>query len=165
MTMIALLPALTIVAILGAGLIAGTFFAFSTFVMPALVSRPANEAIPAMQQVNIVVVRSLFIAVFLGTAGVSAVLIVFASIEFRGTTSVLAMAGAAMYIAGSFMVTVLFNVPKNNALARLDADDAGSEKAWAEYAKSWTRWNHVRTIASAAATVLFSVSLLDNLLR
>src|SRR5512139_2774099 len=112
----ALFQVLTIISILGAGLIAGTFFAFSTFVMPALASRPANEAVAAMQEINIVVVRSAFILVFLGTAVTSLVLIVLAAIDYRGNSAALVIAGAAAYFAGSFLVTIFFNVPRNNAL-------------------------------------------------
>ena len=44
-----LLFALTLAALLGAALVAGVFYAFSTFVMGALDRRPAAEAIAAMQ--------------------------------------------------------------------------------------------------------------------
>ena len=40
-------------AVLGCGLVAGIFFAFSTFVMRALGRRPAGEGIAAMQAINI----------------------------------------------------------------------------------------------------------------
>lgn len=161
----ALIPVLTIISILGAGLIAGTFFAFSTFIMPALASRPVNEAVPAMQEISIVVVRSLFIAVFFGTAVTSLALIVLAAIDYRGTSSALVIAGAAAYFAGSFLVTIFFNVPWNNSLAGIEPNGENAGGIWDRYVKSWTRWNHVRTIASAAAMVLLSASLLEDLLR
>ena len=49
-------------------MIAGTFFAFSVFVMRALASISAPAGIAAMQAINIVVINPLFLGVFLGTA-------------------------------------------------------------------------------------------------
>ena len=43
---------LTISSALGSGLMAGVFFAFSTFVMRALARRPFAEGIGAMQELN-----------------------------------------------------------------------------------------------------------------
>lgn len=40
----------------------------------------------------------------------------------------------------------------------LAAHGAGST-LWVRYVKDWTVWNHVRTIASLAATVLFIIAL------
>ncbi|MEH2408541.1 anthrone oxygenase family protein [Nostoc sp.] len=53
---------------LGCGLIAGVFFAFSTFVMNALARLQPAQGITAMQSINITVINPLFMAVFLGTA-------------------------------------------------------------------------------------------------
>ncbi len=61
----------TLTAVLGSGLIAGTFFAFSSFVMPALARLPAAQGIASMQSINVVVINPLFLGVFVGTAGVS----------------------------------------------------------------------------------------------
>jgi uncharacterized membrane protein len=53
---------------IGCGLIAGVFFAFSTFVMQALRRLPGAEGMPAMQSINVVVLNPIFLGVFLGTA-------------------------------------------------------------------------------------------------
>jgi hypothetical protein len=47
--------ALTLVSVLGCGLIGGVFFAFSTFVMKALASLPPAQGIAAMQSINVTV--------------------------------------------------------------------------------------------------------------
>jgi uncharacterized membrane protein len=47
-----LLLALTLVAALGCGLMAGLFFAFSVSVMKALARLPSAEGIAAMQSIN-----------------------------------------------------------------------------------------------------------------
>jgi uncharacterized membrane protein len=56
-----------LLAALGCGLIAGVFFAFSTFVMKALAQQPAAQGIATMQSINITVINPWFMTVFLGT--------------------------------------------------------------------------------------------------
>jgi uncharacterized membrane protein len=67
---------LTVVAAVGSGLIAGTFFAFSAFVMRALERLPAPHGVAAMQSINVVVINPVFLSVFFGTGLVCAVLCV-----------------------------------------------------------------------------------------
>ncbi|MGE3967484.1 MAG: hypothetical protein AB7F08_04545, partial [Dongiaceae bacterium] len=58
-----LLPVLTFLSALGAGLIAGLFFAFSSFVMAALARLPADQGVAAMQSINTAVLNPVFFAV------------------------------------------------------------------------------------------------------
>ena len=37
--------------------------------------------------------------------------------------------------------------------------DYAGERVWAGYLVSWTRWNHVRTAASIAASALLTIDL------
>jgi uncharacterized membrane protein len=53
---------------LGCGLVAGVFFAFSTFVMNALARLQPKQGITAMQSINITAINPLFMGIFLGTA-------------------------------------------------------------------------------------------------
>jgi len=65
----------TLLAAIGSGLIAGVFFAFSTFVMRALARLPADQAVAAMQSINVTILNPVFFAVCFGTALLSIVLI------------------------------------------------------------------------------------------
>lgn len=67
---------LKLIAVLGCGLIAGVFFAFSTFVMKALAQHPAAQGIATMQSINITVINPWFMTAFLGASVVCLVLIV-----------------------------------------------------------------------------------------
>jgi uncharacterized membrane protein len=69
------------------------------------------------------------------------------------------MAAALLYFAGSFVVTLAFNVPRNERLARLDAESEEAATYWQLYARDWTRWNHVRAIASASAAACSAAAL------
>ena len=67
-------------------------------------------------------------------------------------------AGAALYLIGGILVTVVFNVPLNRALAQA-ADAAEPEILWRRYLSSWTAWNHLRLVACLAASALLVSSL------
>jgi hypothetical protein len=69
-----LLFALTLIAALGAGLVAGMFFAFSAFIMGALGRLPAEGGIAAMQSINVAVLNPVFFTAFFGTAAIALVL-------------------------------------------------------------------------------------------
>lgn len=68
-------------------------------------------------------------------------------------------AGGVLYVLGMFVVTVIFNVPLNNALAATDPANHEAASLWARYLTDWTLWNHVRTAASTAACALFIAAL------
>src|SRR5947208_15853603 len=59
---------LTILTALGAGLNAGVFFAFSSFVMKALRRLPASQGISAMNAINKAAPTAWFMTAFVGTA-------------------------------------------------------------------------------------------------
>ena len=71
----------------------------------------------------------------------------------------LLLAGSLLYLAGAFLVTMICNVPRNNRLAAVDPATAEGARVWSAYLREWTAWNHVRTVASAAATVAFILAL------
>jgi len=151
--------ALTLLAALGCGLIAGVFFAFSSFVMKALARLPAGVGIAAMQSINIVVLRSWFMAAFLGTTAVCVLASIYSLFRLHEPGIVYMLVGSALYLVGSFLVTIVFNVPRNEALAKLVPADPNGASLWSGYVASWTAWNHVRTVAAFAAAVSFSVAL------
>ncbi len=154
-----LLTALTWISALGAALIAGVFFGFSTFVMAALGRRPPAEGVAAMQEINVVVVRSGFIAVFFATAVASAALALFALLRWDDPRAVWWLAGALLYGVGTFALTIVRNVPLNDALAAVDPASPEGATVWARYLTEWTWWNTVRTAASLAATAAFILAL------
>jgi uncharacterized membrane protein len=151
--------AVTLVAALGCGTIAGVFFAFSTFVMKALARLPANEGIAAMQSINIAAVNSWFLGAFLGTSAACVLVIVAALSRWSDPSAVFLLLGAVAYLAGCFLVTVVFNVPMNDALASLSPTAPDRAAQSASYLADWTTWNHVRTVASLAAAALLIVGL------
>lgn len=150
---------LTLFAAIGSGLMAGIFFAFSVFVMTALNRLPPAQGIAAMQFINVTILNPLFLLTFMGTAGASVVLAVFGFRRWGEPGAAWLLAGSVLYLAGSILVTMMFNVPRNDALAALDPNSASAAQEWARYVSEWTAWNHVRTAMTLAATVSFIVAM------
>ena len=63
--------------------------------------------------------------------------------------------GSVLYLAGTLLVTMVFNVPLNDLLADADVTSAEGVRIWQSYVPRWTMWNHVRTVASLAAMASF----------
>jgi uncharacterized membrane protein len=144
---------------LGAGLVAGVFFAFSSFVMKALAQLPAEQGVAAMQRINVVVLNPAFLGVFVGTAAIAGLCAAGALFSWGTPGSALLLVAAGLYLVGCFGVTAAFNVPRNERLARLEAGTAEAAAYWPVYCRVWLAWNHVRTAASAAAAALAMFSL------
>jgi uncharacterized membrane protein len=151
--------ALTLVAALGCGLMAGVFFAFSAFVMKALARLPPSEGIAAMQSINVAVLNPWFMSAFLGTAALCVLAVIFSAMRWHEPGAVYLLLGSVLYLAGTLMVTILFNVPRNNALAAVVPTDPSGAGLWADYVAGWTAWNHVRTAAALAAAASFGIAL------
>jgi len=145
-----LLFPLTLFTVLGCGLMAGLFFAFSVSVMKALARLSPAEGLAAMQSINVAILNPLFLTVFFGTAAGCALVIIASLLRWRPPGSVYLLVGGALYLLGSFLVTMIFNVPLNDALAAVAPADPGGTKLWADYLSTWTAWNHVRAAASLA---------------
>jgi uncharacterized membrane protein len=144
-----LLFALTVAGALGSGVIAGVFFTFSTFVMEALARLAKPAGIAAMQAINITVINPWFFVAFFGTAVISAILVVAALLTWSQAGSLCLVTGGLAYLAGPIFVTIVFNVPLNNALAAVTPDSAEGALLWDRYLSSWTAWNHVRAMRAS----------------
>lgn len=144
---------------IGCGLLAGLYFAFSTFVMTALGKIDLEAGISAMNSINVEIVKSLFMPFFVGTTLTSAALVVVAFFRWSEPGAIMMLAGGILYVVGMFVVTMVFNVPLNNALAAAHPSGPEAASLWSRYLRDWTFWNHVRTIASLAASVLFTCAI------
>jgi len=150
---------LTLVSALGCGLIAGVFFAFSSFVMKALARIPPAQGIAAMQSINVVVINPWFMTAFLGTAAVCLLLAVWSLFACHKPGAAYSLAGSLLYLVGTILVTMVCNVPRNDALAAVDPVSADGASLWAGYVSSWTAWNHVRTAAALLAAASLTMAL------
>lgn len=153
------IAAITVTSAVCTGLAGGVYLAFSAIVMPALRTRPSKEAIATMQRINVSAVRPPFMIVFFGGAAASAAL---AIMELASGTidipSIARISGAVLALA-SFGITILRNVPLNNALAAVRSSANDSQPTWKRFDGPWSMANLVRGIAAGAATALLAASL------
>ena len=150
---------LTLISAIGSGLVAGWFFAFSNHIMKALGRLPDDQGIRAMQDINIIVINPLAMGALLGTALICIVASVLSVVDWKEPEVFYVLAGSGVYLVGTVLVTIAFNVPRNDALAAADPDTAAGTEVWRLYLTEWTRWNHVRTVAALAAAALLTVAI------
>ncbi|CAN7659159.1 MULTISPECIES: DUF1772 domain-containing protein [unclassified Variovorax] len=157
-TLNALMLPLTVLAAVGSAVIAGLLFAFSTSVMKALSQLPPEQGMAAMQNINVTIQNPVFLGVFAGTALLCAVLVLRALLHANDAATWWLVVGAAAYLIGTFGVTMVFNVPMNNTLARAEASEAVAAVQWPAYVGPWVRWNHLRTVMGVLAALSFTVA-------
>ena len=108
---------------------------------------------------NVVVLNPVFLGAFLGTAFLAAAGGVVSFLPWVVPRSPLLFAAGLLYVVGCFFVTIRFNVPLNNRLARLEPDLPAAAAEWSTYLREWTAWNHVRTAASLASAGFSAAAL------
>ena len=96
---------LKLIAALGCGVIAGVFFAFSTFVMKALAQQPPAQGIATMQSINITVINPWFMTAFLGTSLVCLILVTFLLLRWQQPGTAYLLFSTSLYLIGCFGVT------------------------------------------------------------
>jgi uncharacterized membrane protein len=157
--MSSLLTTLTVVGLLGTALVAGVFFAFSSFVMPALERMPAAQGMAAMQSINLTAVRAAFMTAMFGTALVCVALLVFAIRGWGQPYALPTLLGSVLYLVGAIALTIVFHVPLNDALAALDPNAPSSAPVWSDYLRRWDAGNQVRWIVPLAGSACYAIAL------
>ncbi len=149
-------------AILAYALIGGVFLAFSDFIMRSLSVTGGVGGVETMQAINREVFRWVFMTLFLGMAGVSALIVLYAALNLSDLAGIIIIAAGLAYLSGCFGVTVFFNVPLNETLAGMDLSSETTRTYWTSiYLPRWTFWNTVRTLASVIAAALLLFGLLS----
>lgn len=155
MSLFTVISAAAMSASFAAALVAGVFLTFSDFVMRSLAVSAPKSGAEAMQNINREVYRSVFMVLLMGLVPVSAGFLVIAGLGLTGPATPWLVAGSLTYLAGTFLVTAIGNVPMNQRLDRLALADGAAQDYWPDYERRWTRLNHVRTLASGFAAALF----------
>lgn len=147
-------------AMLAYALVGGVFLAFSDFIMRALSRTGGTGGVEAMQVINREVFRWVFMPLFLGMAAVSLAVAIYGATHLGHPSGALILLAGLVYLVGSFGVTVVFNVPMNEALARMDLSREATRSYWSDtYLPRWTFWNTVRTLACGASAALLLFGL------
>lgn len=146
---------------LWSGLVAGVFKAFSEFIMSGLRRAEASSGIEAMQQINVTVLRSEFVAALISIAVFSSLFAVYSLFSFHGPSRIVLILAALVYVPTVFLVTMFGNVPMNERLAGLDHRSTDARDYWQRYGKDWTRLNHWRTVGSILNAGLYIVAAIS----
>jgi uncharacterized membrane protein len=152
----------TLLAALGAGLMAGSFFAFSSFVLPALKRLAPEAGIAVMQSITACIKRPLFLVAFFSTAALAGLLGIAAPLRWSHPGAAWLLAGSLIYLNGAFGVTLMKNVPLNNRLAAVAPASAEGWRLWKSYLPAWTAWNHVRAVSALASAAAFTMALVEG---
>ena len=112
-----------------------------------------------MQAINVAVINRTFLGAFFGTAAACALLAVASLLSWPAPGALFLLAGSTLYLVGTILVTIAFNVPLNYALAAVEPDSAEGVSLWHRYLARWIAWNHVRTAASLLAPAAFMMAL------
>ncbi|MDQ0038366.1 putative membrane protein [Variovorax boronicumulans] len=151
---------LILVSAFSIAMVAGIFYAFSSFVMPALARIQNSEGIHAMNSINLTVITPSFMLLFMGSAVLGVVLGGWSLFSISQLDSQLVLLASLLYVVGCFGVTMVLNVPLNNQLAA--TSPTGGHVFWQTYLKTWTLWNSVRTASSALAAIVFIAAALKR---
>jgi uncharacterized membrane protein len=148
---------LTLAAAIGAGITAGVYFAFSTFIMTGLRRLSHAQSIAAMNAINKAAPNPLFMLALFGTA-IACVVLAVHGLRNRDAATGWLILGCALYII-SALVTVVYHIPHNDALMTVDPNATGAGTTWSHFVTPWLAWNHVRTVTSLAGTVSLVLAL------
>ncbi|VEG28097.1 anthrone oxygenase family protein [Actinomyces howellii] len=137
----------------GSAVVGGVYANFSARVMPRLASLPDAEAIETMQRFNRQALELPFTTFFFGSAVASAWSVVHGlRTQERTAGDWVCTAGGALYLAG-WVMTIVYNVPRNNRLADVAAGTAEGSQVWHMYLDEWTSANSVRAVLTLLGAV------------
>lgn len=135
------------------GLVTGALALYSHAIMPGLADTDDRTFIAAFQEIDRSIINPWFMAG--GFVGALVFTAIAAALQLRRARAVLpwVIAALVLYLV-AFLITTGVHVPANDELkAAGDPDQLADPAAVrARFDESrWTRWNHVRALASTAA--------------
>ncbi|EGD55011.1 DUF1772 domain-containing protein [Gordonia neofelifaecis] len=145
------------VAVVMNGLLAGVYFAFACAVTPALGRLDDRSFVEAFRSINTVIQNGWFLTVLFLAPIVTVVAAVLGGVQ-RHPSFWLLLAAAVCAVL-TFVVTVVANVPLNDALDTARTATAGQyETARSAFEHAWRNWNVVRTVTGVAALALLAAA-------
>jgi uncharacterized membrane protein len=147
------------------GLIAGLLFGYACSINSGLQKLSDSGYLSAMQSINQAILNPVFLVVFIGPL---IALPVCTTLSYQQSPSFAfcSMLGASLlYIFGVFLVTVVFNIPLNTALAKYDLANTPSPDLVILRKKIELPWNRYHLVRTLSAIVSFILALLSTFKR
>lgn len=146
-------------------LVAGFLFAFALVIMPGIKRLEDGDFIRAFQVIDGVIQKGqpLFLVVWLGSAVAVIAAAGLGHWALGQSDRPLMVLAAVFYVFGVQVMTMVFNIPLNNRLQRLDTatmDGTARSRARADFESQWNRWNGLRTICAGLTSILLLLLLL-----
>lgn len=138
----------------------GFFYAWVCSTMWGLDTLAPGVAVQAMQAMNASVRNAVFAPAFFATPFVLLLTAGMAWASARRAALFFGL-GGLLYLGGGMILTMVVNVPMNEALAQFDAPLPPDQAAqiWQDYSPRWQRFNVIRTLASGATVLLCGLGL------
>jgi uncharacterized membrane protein len=92
-----------------------------------------------MQSINVAVINPWFLTPFFGMAAMCVLLIIAAFLRWHEPGAAYVLAGGLLYFLGTFLVTMLFNVPRTTRWQAVAATSIEGAALWADYLIVWTK--------------------------
>jgi uncharacterized membrane protein len=149
------------IAVLLSGLLAGLFYGYVCSVNIGLGRLSDLEYLRAMQSINSAILNPLFFLSFLG------VLLLLPIVTWSAYTTdpsihfYLLLSATVIYLIGVFAVTIIGNVPLNEALANYNFDGAMEQELLSCREAFESPWNTLHLIRTVASVLTFFLSLLS----
>lgn len=144
-------------------LMAGLFYAYACSVNPGLGRLSDIDYLTAMQSINRAILNPVFFAGFIGTVLLLPVSTWLQYCQPLRMRFWFLLSALVVYLIGVFGVTVLGNVPLNEALDVFNIQTASTDEVAAQRRAFETPWNKlhmIRTTASILAVILVIVGCL-----
>jgi uncharacterized membrane protein len=151
------------ITVLGAaiftGLMAGLFYSYSCSVTIGLGKLPDEQYIAAMQSINRSIQNPVFFISFFGALILPPIATYLNYSQKASASFWLLLTATILYLAGSFGVTALGNIPLNNALESFNLSAASKEAISIQRLNFETAWNTLNIIRTISAILSFILIL------
>ncbi|MFC9244378.1 DUF1772 domain-containing protein [Streptomyces sp. NPDC057136] len=148
---------LLMLAVITAGVYAGFMLTFMVVIMPGLALLPDDGFTAAMRRFNEKVPGPGFLLVFLGVVALPAAALV-SDLGGRGDREWALVLAALVCAVISHLITIIGNIPLNNALVGSEGGDDGAARA--AFESRWNTLHRIRTAVSVASFVLLAAVVL-----
>lgn len=149
------------ITLLLSGLIAGLLFSYSCSVNHGLKALADHEYIKAMQAINVAIQNPLFLISFMGLLLVFPISSYMLYKQLIDTSFCLMLLAMIIYFVGVFGITLFYNVPLNEQLAKFNLSTASRDEITQMrqlFENPWNSHHQYRTIASIISFVLTILS-------
>lgn len=151
-----------LLATLSTGFMAGIFFTWTNAVTPGIGKLTNIEYLKALQAMNQVILNPLFYIAFMAPIIMLVSTLIFNYSIVSPTVFKLLLAAAIIYLSGTFLVTIMGNIPLNDLLdqSKLEVLNPDAlEHLRIQIEQPWNRFNLIRTLSSFSSFLLLLIAI------